>query len=51
MQPHGIPVLAIATLDDPPALLMGKGANDLAVHHEAVAAYRRRYGAPDAPPQ
>lgn len=39
----GIPVVAIATLDDVTAMLGAR--DDLAVHREAIAAYRGRYGA------
>jgi len=38
----GIPVLAIAGLDE--LLQLADGRADLAAHHEALLAYRRRYG-------
>ena len=39
----GIPVAAIATLDDVMALIASR--DDLAIHRDAVAAYRERWGA------
>lgn len=41
-QTYGIPVVAIATLDDVVSYLRGRG--DLARNLEAVEAYRRKYG-------
>ena len=38
----GVPVLAIAGLDE--LLQLADGRIDLAVHHDALSAYRRRYG-------
>ena len=42
---YGIPVFAIATLDDLMGWFGGQSAGALAAHAEAVAAYRARYGA------
>jgi orotate phosphoribosyltransferase len=39
---HGIPVVAIATLDDVMAFVAGR--EDLAPYAPAVAAYRAQYG-------
>jgi len=40
---YGIPVVAIATLDDVMAFIAGRP--DLAAHAKAVTEYRARYGA------
>ena len=45
---YGIPVLAIATLDDLMGWLRSDAADTLAMHADAVAAYRERYGAASA---
>jgi orotate phosphoribosyltransferase len=42
---YGIPVLAIADLDDLMRWLDGETAGAMAAHADAVAAYRQRYGA------
>ena len=46
---YGIPVLAIANLDDLMGWLDGGTAGAMASHADAVAAYRKRYGASTAP--
>jgi orotate phosphoribosyltransferase len=46
----GIPVFAIATLDDIMAFLADSKDAALAAHRDAVAAYRERYGAPYGAP-
>jgi orotate phosphoribosyltransferase len=43
----GMPVVAIATLDDVMAFIAGRP--ELAAHAEAVADYRRQYGVGQAP--
>lgn len=43
-QEYGIPVYAIATLDDIMAWLKNADSGELAAHADAVAAYRLRYG-------
>jgi orotate phosphoribosyltransferase len=43
-QEFGVPVIAIATLDDLLAYLAGKA--ELSERRAAVTAYRERYGAP-----
>lgn len=45
---YGIPVYAIATLDDIMAWLKNDDSGELAAHADAVTAYRLRYGAPPA---
>lgn len=43
---YGIPVYAIATLDDIMNWLKNDNSGELAAHADAVSAYRLRYGAP-----
>jgi orotate phosphoribosyltransferase len=41
----GLHVIAIATLDDLLQYLSGRADDELGAHHQAVLAYRTRYGA------